>query len=75
MEDQPLPLIVTIIIQAILIIGAIVRIYAHFEVKIKELEIRLESVERNSDEIFGKLDIIQNMLNEVRLELKDKINR
>jgi hypothetical protein len=48
---------------------------ARLEVMEKATNLRLEAVERKDDEISRRLDRIETLLIDIRLELKDKADR
>jgi hypothetical protein len=45
------------------------------EMKLKELDIRVKSLETTDQKMNDKLDRIMELVNEIRLELKDKADR
>lgn len=64
-----------LVIEAIFFVAALSTIYTKFEVRFKELEIRIQKVEEQDEEIYKKLDIISDKLTDLKVELQNKINR
>ena len=64
-----------LVIEAIVFVAALSTIYTKFEVRFKELEIRIQKVEEQDEEIYKKLDIISEKLTDLKVELQNKINR
>lgn len=65
-------IIVTLLIQSVAFIGAFAKMFTDMKIKLKELDIRLNSVEKKDDEIGNKLEKIFASLNDIKLTLKDK---
>ena len=65
-------MILTILIQSVAFIGAFAKMFTDMKIKLKELDIRLSSVEKKDDEIGNKLEKIFSSLNDIKLSLKDK---
>jgi hypothetical protein len=61
--------------QAILIIGGLIGIYVKVSLKLKELEIRVNVVEKQDDQISRKLDLITSQLNQLSIQLQNKQDR
>lgn len=61
--------------QAIIIIGGLIGIYVKVSLKLKELEIRVNVVEKQDDKISRKLDNIFNQLNQLTIQLQNKQDR
>jgi uncharacterized protein YoxC len=61
--------------QAILIIGGLIGIYVKVSLKLKELEIRVNVVEKQDDQISRKLDTITQQLNQLSIQLQNKQDR
>ena len=61
--------------QAIIIIGGLIGIYVKVSLKLKELEIRVNVVEKQDDQISRKLDTIANQLNTLSIQLQNKQDR
>ena len=61
--------------QAILIIGGLIGIYVKVSLKLKELEIRVNVVEKQDDQISRKLDLITRQLNQLSIQLQNKQDR
>lgn len=68
-------IVLTILIQTIAFIGAFVKMFTDMKIKLKELDIRLSSVEKREDDIGDKLEKIFSSLNDIKLSLKDKADR
>ena len=56
-------------------IASVIGIYMRMEMKLKELDIRVKSLETTDQKMNDKLDRIMELVNEIRLELKDKVDR
>lgn len=56
-------------------IASVVGIYMRMEMKLKELDLRVKSLETTDKEMVRKLDRIMELVGEIRLELKDKADR
>jgi hypothetical protein len=65
-------IILTILVQSVAFIGAFAKMFTDMKIKLKELDIRLSSVEKKDDEIGNKLEKIFASLNDIKLALKDK---
>jgi hypothetical protein len=61
--------------QAIIIIGGLIGIYVKVSLKLKELEIRVNVVEKQDDQISRKLDLITQQLNQLSIQLQNKQDR
>lgn len=53
----------------------LIGIYVRMEMKLKELDIRVKSLENTDREMMKKLDRIIDAIAEIKLELKDKADR
>ena len=53
----------------------LIGIYVRMEMKLKELDIRVKSLENTDREMMVKLDKIIEAIAEIKLELKDKADR
>lgn len=63
-------------------IASVIGIYMRMEMKLKELDIRVKSLEKTDQQMNDKLDRIMErndrimeLVGEIRLELKDKADR
>ena len=63
------------IVWAVGSIASVIGIYMRMEMKLKELDIRVKSLETTDQKMNDKLDRIMELVNEIRLELKDKADR
>ena len=61
--------------QALAIIIGLISIYVKVSLKLKELEVRVQMVEKQDDLIANKLDNIQNSLNKLFVALENKQDR
>jgi len=61
--------------QAIVIITGLISIYVKVSLKLKELEVRVNMVEKQEDVIAKKLDNIQTGLNKLFVALENKQDR
>jgi uncharacterized protein YoxC len=64
-----------IIGQSILIVGGLIGIYVKISLKLKELEIRVNMVEKQDDQIYKKLDHILAEINKMAIALQNKQDR
>jgi hypothetical protein len=60
------------VIQTILFAGGLFKIYTDMQVKLKELDLRLSSVEKQDDEIYLKLDKIMDKLTQIEITMNQK---
>jgi chaperonin cofactor prefoldin len=67
--------IVTAIVQTIIFILGLFKIYTDLQVKLKELDMRLSSVEKQDDEIYTKLDKMMEKLVAIEIALQNKADR
>ena len=63
------------IVWAVGSIASVFGIYMRMEMKLKELDLRVKSLETTDQKMNDKLDRIMEMVGEIRLELKDKADR
>jgi len=61
--------------QALVIITGLISIYVKVSLKLKELEVRVNMVEKQEDVIAKKLDNIQSGLNKLFVALENKQDR
>jgi hypothetical protein len=61
--------------QAIAIIAGLITIYTKISLKLKELEIRVEMIEKEDDYINQKLDKIERAINNIAIQLQNKKDR
>lgn len=61
--------------QAVAIIGGLIAIYVKVTLKLRELEIRVEMIEREDDYINQKLDKIERAINNIAIQLQNKKDR
>lgn len=61
--------------QAITIVIGLVSIYVKVSLKLKELEIRVQVVEKKDDQISEKLDKITAQLNSLCIQMQNKQDR
>lgn len=61
--------------QAIAIVIGLISIYVKVSLKLKELEVRVNMVEKQEDVITKKLDNIQTSLNKLFVALENKQDR
>lgn len=61
--------------QAITIIGGLIGIYVKVTLKLKELEVRVNMVEKHDDLISKKLDQITEQLKQLFIQLQNKADR
>jgi len=63
------------IVWAVGSVASVLGIYMRMEMKLKELDLRVKSLETTDQKMNDKLDRIMDTLGEIRLELKDKVDR
>jgi short-subunit dehydrogenase involved in D-alanine esterification of teichoic acids len=68
-------LVTFIVGQSILIAGGLIGIYVKISLKLKELEIRVNMVEKQDDQIYKKLDHILAEINKMAIALQNKQDR
>ena len=68
-------ILVTIVIQSIVFIGALSKMFTDMKIKLRELDLRVRTLEKKEDEIGDKLTKIFDALQDIKLELKDKADR
>lgn len=61
--------------QAIMIIIGLISIYVKVSLKLKELEVRVNMVEKQDDIIAKKLDNILNTINSLAIAIQNKQDR
>ena len=64
-----------IIGQAIVIVIGVIGIYVKISLKLKELEIRVNMVEKQDDTLSKKLDHILDQINKLAIALQNKQDR
>ena len=67
--------IVTAIVQTIIFVLGLFKIYTDLQVKLKELDMRLIAVEKQDDEIYANLDRLAEAVNELKVLLQNKADR
>ena len=65
-------IMVTIVIQSIVFIGALSKMFTDMKIKLRELDLRVRTLEKSEDQIGEKLNRIFDALQDIKLELKDK---
>jgi hypothetical protein len=68
-------ILVTIVIQSIVFVGALSKMFTDMKIKLRELDLRVRNLEKREDEIGDKLTKIFDALQDIKLELKDKADR
>ena len=63
------------LLQSVIFLGGLVKIFVDMQVRFKEIEVRLNHVESFDEQISKQLANIAETLAEIRLELKDKQDR
>lgn len=61
--------------QAIAILYGWVKLNTQMTIKLKELDIRLEHIEKKDEDVSNKLDSIFKKISEIQVELTNKQNR
>ena len=68
-------ILVTIVVQSIVFIGALSKMFTDMKIKLRELDLRVRTLEKKEDAIGEKLTKIFDALQDIKLELKDKADR
>jgi hypothetical protein len=68
-------LLIFLVGQAITIIYGWVKLNTQMTIKLKELDIRLEHIEKKDEDVKHKLDSIFKIISEIQVELQNKQNR
>jgi hypothetical protein len=68
-------LIVTISMQTIAYGIGLFKMWSDMQLKLKELEMRVQNVEKMDSDIKSAISRMEKMITEIRLELKDKADR
>lgn len=64
-----------VIMWGIGMVGGLIGIYVRMETKLKELDVRVMSLEQTDKAMNAKLDEIINAIHQLALDLKDKADR
>ncbi len=67
--------IVTIIIQTIAFAMALSKMFTDMKIKLRELDLRVRTLEKKEDEIGEKLEKIFDALQEIKVQLVNKQDR
>lgn len=67
--------VLTIIVQSVGFAMGLFKIWTDMQVKLKEVDVRLHSVEKQDDEIYSKLDKIMDKLTSIEIGLNNKQDR
>ena len=62
-------------LQLAIFIGGLFKIYTDMQVRFREIEVRLTSVEKHDDEIYVKLDKMMEKLVDIEIALQNKMDR
>jgi len=68
-------LIITIATQTIAYGIGLFKMWSDMQLKLKELELRVQNVEKMDTDIKSAINRMEKMITEIRLELKDKADR
>lgn len=68
-------LLIFLVGQAVTILYGWVKLNTQMTIKLKELDIRLEHIEKKDEDVSHKLDSIFKKISEIQLELSNKQNR
>jgi len=68
-------LLIFLVGQAVTIVYGWVKLNTQMTIKLKELDIRLEHIEKKDEDVSHKLDSIFKKISEIQLELSNKQNR
>lgn len=64
-----------VIMWGIGMVGCLIGIYVRMELKLKELDVRVKSLEQTDKAMNEKLDQIIKAIHQIALDLKDKADR
>ena len=64
-----------VIMWGIGMVGGLIGIYVRMETKLKELDVRVKSLEQTDKAMNAKLDEIIHAIHQIALDLKDKADR
>lgn len=67
--------IITIIVQSVAFVFALFRLFTDMKIKLRELDLRVKTLEKKEDAIGDKLDKVMDAINDIKLQLKDKLDR
>lgn len=70
-----IPVVVTIIVQSVLLIIGMFKIWMDTQLKIKELDIRVQSVENQDRDIKRTLDKVLTAITDLKVQLSEKQDR
>ena len=68
-------MILAIVVQSIIFAIGLFKIYTDMQLKLRELDLRLTQVEKVDNSMTESIKRIENMIIELRLEMKDKANK
>ena len=68
-------LLIFLVGQGIAILYGWIRLNTEMTIKLKELDIRLEHIEKKDEDVSHKLDSIFKKISEIQVELQNKQNR
>lgn len=68
-------LIITISTQTVAYGIGLFKMWSDMQLKLKELEMRVQNVEKMDSDIKSAISRMEKMITEIRLELKDKADR
>lgn len=68
-------LLIFLIGQGIAILFGWIKLNTQMTIKLKELDIRLEHIEKKDEDVSAKLDSIFKKISEIQVELQNKQNR
>jgi hypothetical protein len=68
-------LIITISTQTVAYGIGLFKMWSDMQLKLKELEMRVQNVEKMDNDIKSAISRMEKMITEIRLELKDKADR
>lgn len=68
-------MVIEVMLWGIGTIGVLIGIYIRMELKLKELDVRVHSLEQTDKAMNVKLDRIIDAIQDVKLELRDKQDR
>lgn len=63
------------IMWAIGMVGGLMGIYVRMETKLRELDVRVKSLEKTDQAMISKLDKMMEMINDIRVTLTEKADR
>ncbi len=68
-------ILIFLVSQAIAVLFGMIGIYSKVSLKLKELEVRIQAVEKQDDAIANKLDVIMEKISDILIKMEKKQDR